>query len=291
MPKRSIKSTGRDAPTSGTSKKSNPTTCHEPTSTSEAFLANRSVAPASNSQTETTGIFGRYGQVSSVTVDPFAENVPALLTANGGSYFGGVLRDLAEAGYVVEWTVIGADDVGAPHRRRRLWIFANLPNARSEGIRWDRGDTSNLHGRDGQASQEMRERELCNSRVSQDGSVRDVAHTDPERQLQPEGVQRDERGRTRNGGSWWPRGWAIDPADVPNSTSKQTGLPGQSREREGVDRGCLFCGADQGPTPPVLGRVANGIPRRSHRLRCLGNAVVPQVVNWIGQRILDAEPL
>jgi DNA (cytosine-5)-methyltransferase 1 len=40
--------------------------------------------------------------------------------------------------------------------------------------------------------------------------------------------------------------------------------------------------------PGVL-RMANGISSRIHRLRCLGNAVVPQVAEWIGNRILEAE--
>jgi DNA (cytosine-5)-methyltransferase 1 len=35
-----------------------------------------------------------------------------------------VLGDLAQLGYDAEWRVFGADDVGAPHRRDRLWILA-----------------------------------------------------------------------------------------------------------------------------------------------------------------------
>jgi len=51
----------------------------------------------------------------------FLENVPGLLTSG---YFGTVLRGLAEERFSVAWCVLGAGDVGAPHRRKRLWLLA-----------------------------------------------------------------------------------------------------------------------------------------------------------------------
>jgi DNA (cytosine-5)-methyltransferase 1 len=38
-----------------------------------------------------------------------------------------------------------------------------------------------------------------------------------------------------------------------------------------------------------VGRVAHGVSKRVDRLRGLGNAVVPQIVEWIGRRIRGAD--
>jgi len=51
----------------------------------------------------------------------FVENSPNLIR-NG---LARVLGDLVSMGYDARWGIIGADDVGAPHRRKRIWILAN----------------------------------------------------------------------------------------------------------------------------------------------------------------------
>lgn len=53
----------------------------------------------------------------------FLENVPGLLSGSHG-YFGAILSDLAECGFNVRWTVLGASDVGGHHIRKRVWILA-----------------------------------------------------------------------------------------------------------------------------------------------------------------------
>lgn len=52
------------------------------------------------------------------------ENVLGLLSSEGGAFFGGILRDLADAGYDAEWHVLRASDVGAPHERKRVFLVA-----------------------------------------------------------------------------------------------------------------------------------------------------------------------
>jgi DNA (cytosine-5)-methyltransferase 1 len=52
------------------------------------------------------------------------ENVPGLLSSNGGYFFNEVLSDISEIGYDSEWQIISAKEVGAPHLRKRVWIVA-----------------------------------------------------------------------------------------------------------------------------------------------------------------------
>ena len=43
---------------------------------------------------------------------------------------GRVLSDLAALGYDAQWGVLGADSIGAPHIRKRIWILANASSRR-----------------------------------------------------------------------------------------------------------------------------------------------------------------
>jgi len=59
----------------------------------------------------------------------FVENSPMLTTRGLGT----VLRDLAEMGYDAEWGVLSAADVGANHKRERIWLVGK--NTNSDSIR------------------------------------------------------------------------------------------------------------------------------------------------------------
>ena len=50
----------------------------------------------------------------------FVENSP-MLTSRG---LGVVLGDLASLGFDAEWGVLGADSIGLPHKRERIWVLA-----------------------------------------------------------------------------------------------------------------------------------------------------------------------
>jgi len=69
---------------------------------------------------------GLWGEMSRVIdeVRPqyaFVENSP-MLTSRG---LGRVLGGLAEMGYNARWGVLGTDDAGGVHHRKRIWILAN----------------------------------------------------------------------------------------------------------------------------------------------------------------------
>ena len=73
----------------------------------------------------------------------FVENSP-MLTSRG---LGRVLGDLASMGFDARWGVLGADDAGAPHIRKRIWILADAGLLRQHsGGTWQPLQRTGAHG-------------------------------------------------------------------------------------------------------------------------------------------------
>jgi len=162
-----------------------------------------------------------------------------------------VLGDLSELGYDAEWRTISAADVGAPHLRKRIWIVAYPAEQRLQGGSTGRQNVS------GVADQSER---CSETRVA-------------------------------------------DPV-LPNANRPGLEKPGEKGtlpRREVAVGHCGSVGSVFGATKqpersewwviePNVGRVAHGVPKRVDRLKGLGNAVVPQIVEHIGHLIQSHSP-
>ncbi|WP_425340743.1 DNA cytosine methyltransferase, partial [Candidatus Magnetobacterium casense] len=169
-----------------------------------------------------------------------------------------VLSDLEGAGYATETLVIPACAVNAWHRRDRVWIVANQF---SEGLeKW--------------AKQELLEQ--CET-VERDSLIANPRSTEPR------GLPNKQRQENAAIG-----GGSQNVADTTNRgaqrSSTQCNVGGLENE---VLRSCW--NPDYWAVEPELGRVAHGVPHRVDRLKCLGNAIVPQVAYEIIKVIIGID--
>lgn len=179
----------------------------------------------------------------------FVENSPMLV----GRGLARVVGDLAALGYGCRWGVLGADDVGAPHERKRLWLVAYADGSQDNSVGADRELGRQSLGREKQAAQQDNGATDHNcvsgcSPVSSDA----LADTDSMRQLQPQGTKQDKWGRSGDSGQAW---WGSDPADDPESR---------------------------------LGRMAHGVANRVDRLKAIGNGQVPAVAATAWQILTES---
>jgi len=177
------------------------------------------------------------------------ENSP-MLTVRG---LGRVLGDLASVGYDAIWGVLGADDAGAPHRRKRIWILG-----------WRRGMAD---------CEEQRRRERWTWRF--DPSCAGESKQPLQALADAEGIGGGaglcEAGAERDGDFSGDSGGDLSDANG----------AGCEQQRRAFADGAEYAAAECGGwwrAEPEMGRVADGVAARVDQLRCLGNGQVPAVV-------------
>lgn len=148
------------------------------------------------------------------------ENVPGLLSSDNGEFCTKIFRELSKSGYHAEWDVVSANQFGAEHLRRRLFIVAYADSIR-QSFETQYSPQSNI---------------IFPSQIS-----------------------------------------SLEWFEVRNQSNGSSG--------NGYQVAHHFARTSE---PCVRGAI-NGLPRRMDRIRGLGNAVVPQVAEFIGDCVMRAE--
>jgi DNA (cytosine-5)-methyltransferase 1 len=208
--------------------------------------------------------------------------------------FDRVLGELADLGFDAEWEIVAASEVGAPHRRQRLFVLAYATNdngwsgecREEEGI----GQAELGRGRPASGGAELADagsarsqrRRYAEQKFSVSSGIDEVvaaanvarlAEPRPsrKRKLSPEeSEQLHDRSQFSRAG--FPSPWP----------------PGPNGDWNGID-------PDFYPTFCDVRRMANGFPSgmvdRADRLRCLGNAVVPAQAEEAFRRLFSRLPI
>lgn len=180
----------------------------------------------------------------------YVENSPAL-TSRG---LGVVLSELAKMGYDAEWGVLGADDAGALHVRKRIWIVAYSNSVRQQ--------------------QPTLPREKIGPWTSNSSEV-----------IPNASIERCNKGRLSQRKGQKQSFPSICGEDVPHTSRRRLQRPREfikpmhskaDKNREASKFKYDGFGREWQPEPR-LGRVANGVANRVDRVKAIGNGQVPRV--------------
>jgi len=167
----------------------------------------------------------------------FIENSPMLV--NRG--LERVLADLAKMGFDAEWGVLGADSVGAPHKRDRIWIFCSHTDSKRWNKRVSNWEERQILSNQGwQTTQDKSEWDRWGNRTRKISS--DVANATS---IRSQGQGQHEQ-----------------PICAKEGGYRQTNII----KSIGT--------SNQWAIEPNLGRVADGVAARVDRLKALGNGQV-----------------
>lgn len=171
-----------------------------------------------------------------------AENVRGILSIEDGMVFEQVCLDLENTGYTVQAFIIPAVAVDAKHRRDRVWIVGHAKKLSERTRLCEREPGQRGRRRSRDSSNEI----MANTTRKDDRNTN--AGTSPRSEQQP---------RERGGKD------SLADSDGP------------------VERRRTWKSETEWFAESGMGRVSHGTANRVHRLRALGNAIVPQVAEQI----------
>tara|TARA_R110000782_G_scaffold90576_2_gene173675 strand:+ start:1063 stop:1992 length:930 start_codon:yes stop_codon:yes gene_type:complete len=179
-----------------------------------------------------------------------------------------VQEDLESEGYSLRTFSISASSIGAPHQRERVWTVAYsernglLATEKRESIE--------------ETIRQQPQGENNTFNIKRAGSI-PVSTSDVE----------DTRRRS------WREQFTRNKESVGRGTSEKTERSTNSNTTTGSSEGTTtMANGNENKnnwwhTEPNVGRVADGVSDRTHRLKSLGNAVVPQIPYYIAKSILE----
>lgn len=196
------------------------------------------------------------------------ENVAAL--CNRGLSI--ILGSLAESGYDSEWDCLPARAFGAPHQRDRLFVVA-YPMLHREPF-------DAVEGRHALVEAIEIKPEPSRSGELSGEITNTISHK----------LRQQQRRRGGSSGQG-----ASEPGDNGpighNSNTSKLGLSRRTVLSATAFEARRFRPEGDNPwsTESRICGVAHGVPNRIHRIKALGNAVIPQIPEFIGNCILEAE--
>ncbi|MBN2402019.1 MAG: DNA cytosine methyltransferase [Spirochaetes bacterium] len=227
------------------------------------------------------------------------ENVAAL-TFRG---LAAVLGSLSEIGYNAEWQHIRASDMGAPHKRERIWIVAYSERVRRRG--WNNGNEGKLfRALQIEGSGSANEQEILADCESLRWNSQTFKKMDAETSEREQGCGFDNGGQdvadTSESGLQERTGKESKPSRISKQSERYCKMPDSfsnelqrgskeqiqgERDIQGQSGRVGERESNRWSVEPDVGRLAHGIPHRVDRLKGLGNAIVPQIAELLFRQI------